>query len=67
MQIENEQQAKEAIDAVCAWLSKNTEPAKEWVCPDSETRSAELARDWSHELLRHSTANGMGGCELCQS
>ena len=46
------------------YLQQDDTPV-EFAC-EGETRSATLARVWSHRLLRASTANGLHGCLLCQ-
>ena len=63
MKIRDKEDAQEAIEQICEWLSLNDNPSKK--CGESE--ATDLARGWSRELLEAASCNGLGGCLLCQS
>lgn len=59
MTIENEEQAKEAIAAVGAWLRAGK---------DAGTFGSERAQSFALDLLERADVNvGMFGCPLCES
>lgn len=61
----SESDAEKLVAALCTYLKENKEPSEDAFCSEGETRSADLARNWTHRLLDASTANGLGGCRLC--
>lgn len=55
--------ARDMVEAVATWLQAYTEPCapEEFPCA-GEDKSAALARQWAHRLLKASRANGLHGC-----
>ena len=60
----DEKEARELLKKICDWL-ENGAPDHD-ISDISESVTADLARDFSQELLESGRANGLGGCQLCQ-
>ncbi len=67
MEIRNEGEAREAVEAIAKWLSRYREPIPEdEIGTGSETRAALLAREFCDDFLTAGDADGVGECRLCQ-
>lgn len=65
MKIESAHQAEEAIADVCEWIKRVKEDD---ICSmDGEGKDADYSREFCFKLLECSSADGRGGCQLCQS
>ena len=61
MKILCKEDAQEAIEQICEWLNCNDNPSPNF----GESEAADLAREWSRQLLEAASADGHGGCVLC--
>ena len=59
----NQKKAEEMIQEVSNWLASGAPGAK--LNNVYDTIQADLARDYSHQLLGYSEAEGSCGCLLC--
>lgn len=61
--IKNEEEAKRAINEVATWLRTGSPLSDD----DYEPPEADVAREFCNILLDAARANGLCGCQLCQS